>query len=344
MLRDAMFTMALGVGGLLMAGSVLAEPVAKQYQANLSRSSCESLARGADFLASAQVESHDGLVGWSWQAGVEAMAPNQAGLVSLSLLDAYDALGDVSYLHAAERYGEALVDACRRDREGLFAYKPDIEFLGRLGKLQAEPSYTEAAQDLFLHQLSRSPLGADEIARIAEGRKSRPSLLGFDGALAIRAALAVGERAYAYQLADALVARSAQWYRPTKDLRFSLISSAALVPALEQLDAAHYAGLVARFRADLARLQAAEGSWLSNESQVTAYAVMALAKSPLADQRDAAERGAAWLKSTALKAGSFATFNDYMPEPFVGEVLHEVSAEALNALALACRAEHPRAN
>ena len=171
-----------------------------------------------------------------------------------------------------------------------------------------------------------------------------PSLLGFDGALAIRAALAVGERVYAYQLADALVARSAQWYRPTKDLRFSLISAAALVPAMERLDTAHYACLVARFRADLTRLQTAEGSWLSNESQVTAYAVMALAKSPLAAQRDAAKRGAVWLKSTALKAGSFATFNDYMPEPFVGEVLHEVSAEALNALALVCRAEDPGAN
>ena len=332
--------MWIGVAALLLMGSVAqAEPMALQYQANLERSPCEALSRGADFLTSAQVADEVGRVGWSWKVGDAQPADNQAGLVSLGLLDAHGALGGEAYLHAAERYAESLVARIASGDSAYRAYKPDIELLARLGKLQAQPQFLRAARELFTRQLKRAPDGQTEVARIAAGRKDRLSLLGFDVALGIRPALRVEHRQDAYQLADALVARSAQWYRPRNDPRFSLLSAAALIPTLEALDRAHFAPLLARLRADLLGAQWPSGSWLSNETQLTAYAVLALADSPRAEEREAARRGAAWLKSTALRVGAHATFNDFMPEPFVGAVLSEVSAEAMQALALSCREE-----
>ena len=53
-------------------------------------------------------------------------------------------------------------------------------------------------------------------------------------------------------------------------------------------------------------------------------------------QRRAARRAVEWLKSTMLNKGAFASYNDYMPEPFVGQVISEVHAEALSALSRAC--------
>ena len=72
-----------------------------------------------------------------------------------------------------------------------------------------------------------------------------------------------------------------------------------------------------------------------------AYAVMALLNSTLSKQRRAAERGVGWLKSTMLKKGAFASYNDYMPEPFVGQVVSEVHAEALSVLSRACSVKSP---
>ncbi|RLB58018.1 MAG: hypothetical protein DRI34_06130 [Deltaproteobacteria bacterium] len=185
--------------------------------------------------------------------------------------------------------------------------------------------------------LSRSPTGADEVRRIWRGRQaSAPALLGFDVALAIRAAQVNGYRSYAYQLADAVLASLQQWYRPDRDTRFSLVSAASLAEALRRLDAGHYRGIGDRFRAALLRHQQVNGSWQANETQPSAYAALALAAGT-PREREAFRRGIEWLKSTMLRRGGFALYNDYMPEPFVGRIISEVHAEALQALSLACR-------
>jgi hypothetical protein len=215
-------------------------------------------------------------------------------------------------------------------------YKADIEFLSRLADVTKNDGYREAARKMFEVIREKSPKGGDEVARIARGRKRAMRLLGFDVALAIRAAHAVGEKRYAYQLADEVLQRMPAWYRLSKDPRFALVSSAALASALRAVDAGHYRKQIQRFRADLLRYQQKNGSFLVNETQPSAYAVMALMDSTYSRQRRAAKRAVKWLKSTMLKKGAFAAYNDYMPEPFVGQVISEVHAEALSALSRAC--------
>jgi hypothetical protein len=258
-----------------------------------------------------------------------------AGLVSLALLDAYAATGELRHLRAAQRYADGLL---LRPRSGL-AYKPDIEVMVRLYGVFDDPAYRRAARRQFERIRARSPSGADEVARIAAGRKGQPALLGYDAAQAIRAALAVGERRYAFGLADAVLERRDHWFRPQRDARFTLVSSAALISALEALDEAHYRARLAPLRDWLAAAQADSGAWHHNETQPTAHAALALLFAPRPAHREAARRGLDWLRSTLLRDGGLAAFNDHMPEPFVGEVLSGVNAEALMALSAACALE-----
>lgn len=313
-----------------------AEPfLAEQYKSNRQVSNCQAVEQLADFLVDCQAPAGEKTVGWSWEAGQTEIAPNMAGLVSLALLDAYQATGQLTYLRAAQRYADGLL--ARPDPSGV--YKSDIELMVRLYGVFDDPAYRQAALDMFAAIGQRSADGTAEVARIAAGRTSRPALLGYDVALAIRAALAVDERAYAYQLADALVARSANWLLPNRDPRFSLVSAAAVVSALEVLDEAHYRKTTSRLRAGLARAQQASGAWYQNETQPTAHASLALVYSPLAAERQAATRGLAWLRTSLLKSGSLAAFNDHLPEPFVGQVFSGVNAEALTAFSAACALE-----
>ncbi|MBN2494869.1 MAG: hypothetical protein JXR96_09795 [Deltaproteobacteria bacterium] len=334
-MKKLLATLALGL--LAVTAWAGEQGMARQYLPNLDRSACEAVRASADFLAGAQLVDDGTEIGWSWEHGGSSLAANQGGLVGLALLSSYEASGDEAHLHAVARYADALVARAKGSHE--LGYKADIELLARLGSVLGDPVYTETARVLFARHLERAGDGQAELARLLAGRKGTPALVGFDAALGIRAALAVGERGFAYELADAVKQRSARWYRPVSDARFALISAAALVPALESLDEAHYARLLGRLRADLVRAQGESGAWLGNETQLTAYAVAALWSSPEPLEREAAQRGARWLKSTMLRAGSFALFNDYMPEPFVGRVLSEVNAEVLAALMPACRDE-----
>jgi hypothetical protein len=317
---------------LLPSMGLTAEPMARQYQPNQGLNACQAVERLADFLSDCQIPAGDDSVGWTWQLDQRELAPNMAGLVSLSLLDAYQATGKLLYLRAAQRYADGLMT---RPYPGQ-PYKPDVELMVRLYGTFDDPDYRVAARDLFARIQQRSPSGADEVARIEKGRQAHPALLGYDVAMAIRAALSVDERAYAFQLADALIARSGFWYQPKNDARFTLVSAAALVSVLEALDEAHFRRTITRFRRDLLRAQSSSGAWHDNETQPTAHAALALLYSPQADERRAAQRGISWLKTTLLQAGSLATYNDKMPEPFVGKVFTGVNAEALTALSAAC--------
>ncbi len=314
------------------------EALASQYRPNLGMTSCEAVARAAGFLVDSQVctDHGDGL-GWSWVVGQAEVAPNLTGLISLSLLEASAATGDERFLRAAWRYAEGRLASAATARAGATPFKPDVELLARLSQATGDPVYRQAAHELWAAVRAVSPDGAAEVERMARARDAVPALLGFDAALTLRAALALDERAYAFQVADEAIRRSARWYLPARDPRFSLVSAAALVPALERLDAARYARVIARFRADLRLAQRESGAWLANETQPSAYAALALLASPVAEEREAGERGLAWLRAGMLRAGSYAAFNDFMPEPFVGEVISAVHAEVVSALAADCQ-------
>jgi hypothetical protein len=321
---------------ILVSSPLLAGSMSKQYQPNLEMGVCKAMTRAADFLVKVQKPGEDGEIGWSWVVGDGNPSANVAGLAALALLDAHQVSGNGEYLKAATRYALGLMNRLVEYSGDNLPYKADIEFLSRLADLTKNDGYREAARKMFEIIQTKSPKGEDEVARIAKGRTRVMRLLGFDVALAIRAAYAVGEKRYAYELADDVVRRMPMWYRLKTDPRYSLVSSAALVSALQTLDAGHYRKAINRFRSELVRYQQENGSFLVNETQPSAYAVLALMDSSLSKQRQAAERGVSWLKSTMLKKGAFASYNDYMPEPFVGQVISEVHAEALSALSKAC--------
>lgn len=334
--RAVAWVVGVALVSLVLPGASPAEKMASQYKINLDQDVCLAMNRAAEFLVKCQKPGKKGTVGWSWVVGEGPNAKNVAGLAALGLLQAHEVSGQDGYLESARNYAKGLVSQLEGRSPKQLPYKADIEFLARLSKIDGNDSYLQAAGKMMALIQKRSPTGAQEVNRIAVGRKGEPSLLGFDVALGIRAADAAGERRYALELADEVVRRIPAWYNLKKNKRFSLISGGALALALERLDAGHYRKTIDRFRRDLARLQGENGSWVSNETQVSAYAVMALLDSGLSKERQAAESGIRWLKSTMLKQGSFASFNDYMPEPFVGQVISEVNAEALSALAGAC--------
>jgi len=335
-MRTRMLVMAT-VLGLLVSSLAFAESMASQYKPNLQRSFCEATEKAADFLVMSQMPLRSGKVGWSWVLGDGSHPDNIAGLAALGLLDAYAATGKDKYLAAARRYADGLVDGRSRYSAKNLPYKADIELLARLGGMPQGDTYQQAAKDLQGLIQARSPEAAKEIDRIAAGRSAEPALLGFDAALAVRAATAAGERSYAYALADAVLGRLSTWYQPVKDPRYSLVSAASLVVALERLDAGRYRATVDRLREDLRAAQNQNGSWIENETQPSAYAAQGLWGSPAGADQEGALRALAWIKTTMLRSGGFAHYNDGMPEPFVGQMISEVNAEALSALAGACR-------
>jgi hypothetical protein len=320
----------------LVSFPLFAGSMSKQYQPNLEMGVCKAMTRAADFLVEVQKPGEDGQLGWSWVIGEGNTSPNVAGLAALALLDAHRVSGKAEYLKAATQYAVGLMNRLVDYSGENLPYKADIEFLSRLADVTKNEGYREAARNMFEVIRAQSGNGGAEVARIARGRKRSIRLLGFDAALAIRASHAVGESRYAYELADDVVGRMSTWYRLSTDPRYSLVSAAALADALQTLDAGHYREEISRFRSDLLRYQQKNGSFLFNETQPSAYAVLALLSSTLPGQRRAAERGVMWLKSTMLNEGAFASYNDYMPEPFVGQVISEVHAEALSALTRAC--------
>lgn len=321
---------------VVISHSVVAQsPVSSQYEGSFSQDVCQAMQRAADFLSRTAKRSQDGM-GWSWKAQEGSVSANVTGLAALALLDAYRVSGDAKLLSLVRGVADGLLQSVASWSTENLPFKADIEFLARLGEMLGEEKYQKAARAAFAIVVQRSASGVEEVERIWQGRKnSAPRLLGFDVALGIRAAVAAGERRYAYQMADQVLSRSADWLPEGKPDRFGFVSIAAMTEALEVLDAPHYAKVIDRYRQMLVQTQQKNGSWVFNETQPSAYAALALA-SGTPEQREAWRKAIDWLKSTMLKAGSLATYNDYMPEPFVGEVISEVHAEALSALSRAC--------
>ena len=317
--------------------SYAANQIAAQYQANLELEPCTMMKMAADFLLSSQKKGLNGTLGWSWELKDDRVAHNTAGLISNALLDAFVVSGDQRYIDAAQSYAKGLLRQKEHWSPYNLPYKADLELLARMFEVTKEASYQKAAREGFSVILERSSNPKSEVQRIAQGRRGSIGLLGFDVALTIRAAMVLGESGYAYGLADEVISRIPRWYRPQKDRRFSLVSAAVLVLALQQLDAGHYRKVINGFQDDLIQYQEKNGAWLFNETQPSAYAVLALIQDPSARARRALEKGMYWIQSTMLKPGAYASYNDYMPEPFVGAVLPQVHAEALLVLSQMCR-------
>lgn len=270
---------------------------------------------------------------WGWDIDASRSSMNIGGVVAEALLQGYEHTGESTFLKGALRYGRGLVERYD-DAPDTLPYKPDVAFLVRLSAVSGQDIFADVARRWFALVMRRSPSGSLEYRRIAQGRHAAPDLVGYDVALAIRAALAVGETVYARALADAAVVFRDRWLRKP-DSTFGLISRSALVRAMREIDALAYAGTIAPWVQEILAEQHPNGSWRHNETQSTAYALLALSGSDRPEVRAAATRAVRWLAGSLLTRARWATFNDGLPEPFVGEVLTVVQAEALSAVVAA---------
>jgi hypothetical protein len=218
----------------------------------------------------------------------------------------------------------------RAHQQGDFLFDPDVEALGRVAALRQDPKLAALARDALNARYSGA--SAEEI--VQRWLQVRPAaLVGFDAATAIRAALAVGERGLAHGLAEAVLAASPRWGEGPGDAAQLATSRGALLEALAMLDADHYHAGMRDLADHLLLTQSYDGTWATRNTQATAYAVLGLQAFGDEGALAAAAHGRKFLRATQLANGGWASFNDYTPEPFVGEVVHEVSAEALRALA-----------
>lgn len=309
---------------LLVAAAALVAPVATAAVPD------PAVARAVSALARAQQDFAEIEASWSWRAGMKRPAPNTAGLVALGLIRAAARTPSQKARVAAISWGEARLSDHAAWRP---LYDPDIEALVALAGLTGDSRYRATAVAAFDRRWGGAS-GEEALAKLDLQRRRQPSIVGFDTALTIRAAVAVEDIGFAHTLAGATLATKPAWSRPPdRDPNgYSTTSKAAVLDALFVLDRRRYADAIGNLAADLVLGQHDEGSWSGRNTQATAYAVRALARLGGPSSELAVERGARWLTRTQLENGAWATFHDGLPEPFVGDVMHEVTAEVVLAL------------
>lgn len=264
--------------------------------------------------------------GWEWERGRGLASPNIAAIAAGALLDAYEALGDERLLDHAVLHGMTLLNDFRGFRSLTTPYRQDVAFLARLSEVTGDPAYRDAAGAWFVNLKDISPTGADEVDRMFMARKgSTRTLVGYEVAFAIRAAVGVGDVRYASQLADAVWARRAQWSLrgPRRDT-WDLTSKAALVSAFAALDADRYGPAIDQWVAELVSKQGADGSW-AGSTQATAYALRALTDASIPKTGPATRNAAKWLKAGVGRDGAWSSTASSSRQNV------EVQAEALTA-------------
>ncbi len=312
------------LGGMVASTAFAGSPVPPAYRQNLSTPVSAQLCRAARALVGAASVGEDGPT-WTWQKGDALQAPNAAGVVAVALSRVG---GECEVKGALEGYARARVAAHEGQK---FLYDPEIEALALASQVLSAPRYREAALAAFLARYEGA--SGKEIVERWLWTRSDKHLVGYDAALAIRAGLAVGETAKAREIADAAAALAPRWSEGADPNGFLTTSRGALLEALAAVDARRYARAGADLMHHLVLTQGRGGSWSARNTQATAYAVRGLAAWQDEAGAAAAERGRRWLRLTQLQSGGWATFNDLMPEPFVGGVVHEVTAEVMLALA-----------
>jgi len=301
------------------------QPVPAPYARNLQRPLEGRLCEAARALARAQGNFRGASASWEWIAGSGQAAPNAAGLVAVALAQSPDGCGGRD---ALRRF---LTARAAQHRAGDFLFDPDVEALALAARDLGWSEYASVAREAFDRRYGPAT-GEEIVGRLMMIRGGAP-IAGYDAALAIRAALAVGDRHKAIQIADAALAAAPRWGERQADRQGHLTSArGALLEALSMVDPARYQRPAQDLIHHLVLSAGADGSWNGRTTQPTAYAVRGLSRWPEPAGRSAAERGRRWLRLTQLADGTWSTFNDWLPEPFVGDRIPGVTAEAMLAL------------
>lgn len=323
---------AIGILVVSLAAPALGgwQSVPGQYARNLRRPLEDRLCEAAWALARAQGD-YRGASGavpasWEWISGSGQAAPNSAGIVAVALAQSAEQCGG---REALRRFAAA---RAAQHRAGDFLFDADVEALAFAARLLGWPEYGSVAREAFDRRYGPAT-GEEIVGRLLMIRGELP-IAGYDAALAIRAALAVGERRRAIEIADAAVAAVAKWGEGRQDRQGFLTSArGALLEALAMVDPVRYQRPALDLIHHLVLSSSTDGSWSGRHTQPTAYAVRGLSRWQEPAAQAAAERGRRWLRLTQLGDGTWSTYNDWLPEPFVGERVPEVTAEAMLALA-----------
>jgi len=328
------------------SAQALPKPALKPKPKLLAPSSAAAeLARATALLVEAQSKASSGDASWSWTRGGKLLAKNSGGLIALSLLRASGSgttppeagSAAAKALFAATQWGEARLAAAEQWSE---LYDPDVEALAALSKRTGREEFQRAADQIFERRWGEAS-AEEALGRIMQLRRGAPSLVGYDLALVIRAAKATHHEAFAVALTDALLhtvdPKTKRLFlfsrKEAEGAGWETVSLAALYSAMEGLEHKGFERARLAILKAILLTQGRDGSFAQRNTQATAYAAMALREVDNAIAMKSLSRARLWLKQTQLKDGSWASFHDGLPEPFVGEVVHEVTAEVVLALA-----------
>ena len=270
------------------------------------------------------------IMGWSWTNDGRTPQPNLGGAIAVALLESYrkDPLPSVwitlnQYtMHLKKTYAN----------KTSMPFKADIEYLAGFANEFNDKSAAALSREFFERMRKISPNGHDEFKRISTARATTPHLIGYDVAIGIRAAHALGENDYAEDLANAALTHQVISIE-NRNNHYQIISTGAFLYALTLLQQKQYAKTIERLGQNLQALQRNNGSWAINNTQATAYALLGLTAAKGHFKSAAALKKAHhWLMNSQLKAGGWGIYNDGLPEPFVGENNTLVQAETLQAI------------
>ena len=306
---------------------------------------------GADRLVSLQ--NGDG--GWFFTVGDTncglgpfVSCPNTFGVTALGLTDSYQVTHDIDHLAAAARTADALIakhgaapacdgnPATSADRPFTVdaSFLTDISHLGKVGRIvgpAAKKNYRDVAKAWFACVMADFPSAAARADNRIDGRIAQglSNLGAWDASLDVRAAMDVGEKAYALAEALQIVAREGDWDVTDPDcLGCEILSKGLFLAATHELQGNPVIRNARNaWKTDLLESQLSNGSW-GDDTQTTAYVTMGLAATSQGNAtKSAVSAAVAFLLSQQQSNGGF----------FVGvgstDEVTEVDGEALQALA-----------
>jgi hypothetical protein len=298
---------------------------------------------GADHQIAAQGTYKGGLANsWEWQFGTKRSGTNITGIVASGMIAAYRVTGLKAHEKGALKAAKSLIKAYDGGWRNKRPHTQDIEFLVAAGYV------IDAAKWFHVLEQRFGSTGYVDYVLGARQRGKSASLLGWDIASAMRAAMAVGKINVAREMLQRLIQQRRAWDGNKDSAQATTLSAASLLWALgqyrswRQLDSNE-----ARFAASMLRRviakQSANGAYrcegdTSFCTQATAYAAIGL--NYWKSGKRASKRARRWLQSVGKRDRQFfeggriwASYYSASGKP--GKRYHsEIQAEVMMALAV----------
>ncbi len=236
---------------------------------------------------------------WEYNFGTQVTGKNITGAVAWGLLAAHQLTGQDEHQRSALSAARSLIRAYDRGWKNHRPYTQDIEFMVAAGFILDAARWFKVTRERY------TP--AVYVDQMIQGRRAIPTVVGWDGASAVRAALAVGENGYARGIMDELLRRRGEWDRADRGPGQGLARGSMLWALGELRDRVGLTEQQRRVALSLVRAlssaQQSDGGWREAAggklcTQTSAYAILGLSR--WGQGRQAVARGQAWLKAQSL--------------------------------------------